>query len=326
MIFVKTDPPGSADRHEPLSGRAGFTLAHLSDPHLTAMEELRPADLLNKRAYGYLSWRLHRGVEHQDAVLSALLADIRSAAPGHIAVTGDLTHLGLPAEFRAGLKLLRTLGPPGKVTVIPGNHDAYVRTPRRRTFGLWSDYMRPDGDETAAAGRFPFLRIRGGIALIGVSTARPTLPFLATGRIGESQMERLGRVLSDTRERGLLRVVLMHHPPAPGTISRRKRLTDHAAFRALLVRNGAELILHGHTHRSSFTAIPTPWGKILSVGVPSASALGRNAGRRARYHLYRFGRDPDGRRVDLCVRVYSPEKRCFVTERRERIPLPGTTA
>ena len=46
----------------------------------------------------------------------------------------------------------------------------------------------------AAAG-FPFVRRRGPLALIGLSTAVPTPPFMATGRLGEAQLARLGETL-----------------------------------------------------------------------------------------------------------------------------------
>lgn len=308
-----------------------FRLVHLSDPHLISTSGVRLRELLNKRVYAYLSWHLHRHAEHREEVLAALLKDMQSTKPDHIVLTGDLTHLSLPSEFRQARELLQALGPPSKVMVIPGNHDAYVATAWERTFRLWSDYMASDADQVSpGAGRdhrivFPTLRVRGAMALIGVSTAYPTPPFLATGSIGKVQLKKLENILEETRRRHLVRVVLIHHPPVPGAVSWRKRLTDQAAFQALLARHGAELILHGHTHRTYLGHLETPWGRVFSIGVPSASSLGRTAHRRARYHIFRLMRSAGGLEMLLAVRVYSPTERRFVDEGEQRVPLPQPT-
>ena len=291
---------------------------------------MRVRELLNKRVYAYLSWHLHRHAEHREEVLDTLLKDLQSTKPDHIVLTGDLTHLGLPSEFRQARELLQALGPPSKVMVIPGNHDAYVATAWECTFRFWSDYMASDADQGFPGVKdhhivFPTLRVRGPMALIGVSTACPTTPFLATGSIGIVQMQKLGNILDETRRRHLLRVVLIHHPPVPGTVSWRKRLADQVAFQALLARHGAELILHGHTHRTCLGHLETPWGRVFSIGVPSASALGRTARRRARYHVFRLMRSAGGLEMLLTVKVYSPTERRFVDEGEQRVPLPQPT-
>ena len=309
-----------------------FTLAHFSDPHLFLPGNVKFFDILNKRLYGYLSWHLHRGREHCDEVLSALLEDIHFAEPDHIVITGDLTHLGLPKEFLMAKKLLKSLGPPSKVTVIPGNHDTYVATAWKQTFRLWSDYMASDADYQVFSGPeknlrivFPTLRIREGIALIGVSTARPTPPFFATGSIGKMQLKRLENILIETRRRGLLRVILIHHPPIPGVDSRRKRLTDQDSFQRLIARHGADLILYGHTHHVSSGYLKAPFGRVLSIGVPSASAIGRTARRRARYHFFSLIQNKGGLELFLSVRMYSSTKGRFVDESKRQITLPRHT-
>jgi 3',5'-cyclic AMP phosphodiesterase CpdA len=253
---------------------------------------------------------------------------VRVTRPDHMVLTGDLTHLGLPSEFLKAREWLQSLGPPSRVTVIPGNHDAYIATPWESTFCHWSDYMSSDADcGSMGEGKdlqsvFPLLRLLNGIALIGVSTARPTPLFSATGRIGKMQMERLENILAETRRSHLLRIIAIHHPPVPGASSWRKRLTDLSRFRSLLVRQGAELILHGHTHHTLLGHLETPFGKVSSIGVPSASALGRTAERRARYHLFRLIQNADGLDLLFSVRAYSSTQRCFCQESRQRLTLP----
>jgi 3',5'-cyclic AMP phosphodiesterase CpdA len=196
------------------------------------------------------------------------------------------------------------------------------------TFALWANYMTSDPDSLHHGVRanlrtdFPSLRIRGKIALIGVSTARPSAPFLAVGRIGREQLQKIEKILSETRQRGLLRIMLIHHPPAPGMVSWRKSITDGAAFCSSLARHGAELILHGHVHRTTLTHIEKPAGWIPVIGVPSASALGRKPERCARYHMYCITRRKHGWDIHLSVRSYSPKNKHFIAEGEGYSVLP----
>ena len=167
---------------------AAFTLAHLSDPHLPPLPAVRLADLAGKRALGYLNWTRNRHKYHRRDVLDALVSDMQAQTPDHIAITGDLVNLALEAEFAPSRAWLESVGAPDRVTVIPGNHDAYVRATRHRFAEAWGNYL--DGDDApAAAPHFRSLRRRGPLALIGVSSAVPTPPLMATGRLGRAQLD-----------------------------------------------------------------------------------------------------------------------------------------
>jgi len=278
----------------------------LSDPHLSSLEDLRPRDLLNKRALGYLSWRHKRRFEHRREVLAALQRDLAHVEFDQLLVTGDLTHIGLPQEFEQARDWLRALGAPNQVAVVPGNHDAYVAAAWRDTFALWQDYMASDHERGDQAGTMPFpsLRIRGSIAFIGLSTACPTPPLMATGTLGEQQLSRLPGLLQRAREDGLFRVVYLHHCPVPGLEKWRKRLTDAAQIQALLEEHGAELVLHGHGHRAHFSELQTRHGSLPVIAVPSASALGLHGADIAHYNRYRVERTDEGWQLHIEVRRY----------------------
>jgi 3',5'-cyclic AMP phosphodiesterase CpdA len=297
-----------------------LTLAHLSDPHLAYPRGSRFSDFLNKRFFGYLKWRLKRKSEHHSDILAEMIQDIRDAQPDHIVVTGDLTHLGLAAEYVKAKRLLEALGPASDVTIIPGNHDAYVDGALDCRLVEWADYMVSDGkkgcDKTDTVDNliFPSLRVRGSVAIIGLSTAQPCSTFLAVGCVGTDQLQRLQKILIETGQKGLFRIVLIHHPPKSGVVSWRKRLTDAGAFQRTIQDCGAELILHGHSHHPSRTYLETSDGRIPVIGVPSASAAVRNPKRRARYHLYYLSPKTDSWDVRVCVRGYIKKDNCFVTE------------
>jgi 3',5'-cyclic AMP phosphodiesterase CpdA len=277
---------------------AAFTLAHLSDPHLPPLPAARLRDLAGKRALGYLNWTRNRHKYQRREVLDALVADMQAQAPDHIAVTGDLVNLALEAEFAPSRAWLESVGTPDRVTVIPGNHDAYVRATRHRFAQAWGPYL--GGDDAQASRTFPSLRRRGPLALVSLSSAVPTAPLMATGTLGHAQLDDLERMLAGLAAEQAFRVLLVHHPLLSS--SRFKRLTDAADLLALLKRHGVELVLHGHDHVHSTIRIEGPNGAIPAVGVPSASAVAHGRYPAAAYNLFAIERDGAAWRVEQTVR------------------------
>jgi 3',5'-cyclic AMP phosphodiesterase CpdA len=279
-----------------------FTLAHLSDPHLP-MPRTSALELIGKRATGYLNWWRRRVHLHVPEALAGIVADIKEMKPDHIALTGDLVNISLPSEFSRAAEWLQTLGGPTDVTLVPGNHDVYVATAWPESLGLWGAYMAGDGAPPATSfDVFPTLRRRGPMALVGLSSGVPKPPLFATGTLGEAQIVKAERLLADLKREDLCRVVLIHHPPLT-TESHFKRLTDAAAFQAMIRRVGCELILHGHNHRSEVARIAGPDGPVPVIGVTSASAAPDSKYGRARYHLIHIERENGGWRMEVELRA-----------------------
>jgi len=281
---------------------AAFTLAHLSDPHLAPLPAPRLRELIGKRVLGYLNWTRNRNKIHRRQVLDALVGDLRAQRPDHIAVTGDLVNIALEAEFAPARAWLESVGTPEHVTVVPGNHDAYARATQRRFAEIWRYYLRGDGALTVDPITFPFVRRRGPLALIGVSSAVPTPPFMATGWLGQAQRDALDGILSQLSAEPVFRVLLIHHPLRSD--SRHKRLTDSDELLALLKRHGVELILHGHDHIHSTMWFDGPRNRIPAVGVPSASAIAYGHYPAAAYNLFSIERDADAWRCEQTVRGF----------------------
>jgi 3',5'-cyclic AMP phosphodiesterase CpdA len=273
----------------------------LSDPHLAPLPAPRLRELVGKRATGYLHWRRNRFQIHRREVLDALVTDMQAQRPEHIAITGDLVNIALEAEFAPAYAWLQSVGDPEHVTVVPGNHDAYARATQRRFSEIWRDYLRGDGALTAGPTTFPLLRRRGPLALIGVSTAVPTLPLMATGWLGPAQRDALDAVLS-TLPAEAFRVLLIHHPLRSEPGARHKRLIDSDKLLALLKRYGVELILHGHDHIHSTMWFDGPRGRIPAIGVPSASAIAHGHYPAAAYNLFSIEREGDAWRCEQVVR------------------------
>ena len=280
-----------------------FVLAHLSDPHLAPLPSPSPRELMNKRALGYYNWTRNRFAFHRRDVLDALIADVKAQAPDHIAITGDLVNLSLEAEFLQAEQWLRTVGPPQHVTLVPGNHDAYVPSMRNRFADVWADYMRGDHAPATGPARFPYLQRRGPLAIIGLSTAVPAPPFFATGRLGPDQLKKLDAMLGELAGPHCFRVVLVHHPLSSESKRWHKRLVDAPELIALLRRRSVDLVLHGHDHRHSQVWFDGVRGKYPAIGVPSASAADDGSHDPAAYNLFAISREDDSWRCDMRVRA-----------------------
>jgi 3',5'-cyclic AMP phosphodiesterase CpdA len=290
-----------------------FVLAHLSDPHIPPLPPVRVLELANKRITGYLNWRWRRGEWHHRDVLDALVRDLRAQNPDHVALTGDLANLALDAEFSAGRDLLGHLGAPENVTVIPGNHDNYVGGAEAKYMAAWLRYMEPDirGDYA-----FPFVRIRGQVAVIALSTAVLTLPFFATGQLGRAQIKKLATILEETETKKLFRVVLIHHPPA-GKRSLLRRLTDARMFRSVIKEYGAELILSGHDHRAAVNMIKGPRKPVPVVQVTSASAPHNDKHGGAAFNLYEIDGKHGAWTIEMITREVQADGSFKEKERRK---------
>ena len=283
-----------------------FTLAHLSDAHIGPLPHARRRDLVGKRITGYINWKRGRATAHDMDVLAAVVTDLREQAPSHVAMTGDILNIGLPGEYPLAAAWLETLGPAGtEVSFVAGNHDAYTRgalPTLARTFAPWTR-----SDVSGLSG-YPYLKERDGVALIGLCSGVPRAPFIASGRLGHRQREICEDILADAGRRKLARVVMMHHPPKidepTGHLGR--GLTDHMAFRAMIARVGAELIIHGHNHKLYVDHMPGAGKPVPVVGVPSASAVKGALRNRAGYHLFTIERLGDEVRIAARARGLLP--------------------
>jgi 3',5'-cyclic AMP phosphodiesterase CpdA len=124
---------------------------------------------------------------------------------------------------------------------------------------------------------------------------------MATGAVGERQAAALGNLLGELGRTGLIRVLLIHHPPVAGLTHWHRRLTDARRIRNAIASNGAELVLHGHNHRFSVASIAGPNGPVPVVGAAAASLRPRTGRAGGSYNLLRI----EGTRIDLTQRRFA---------------------
>lgn len=208
-------------------------IAFFTDPHLHFTQKPSPLELIGKPFTGYLNWQKRKD-RHSTEVLASLIEDMHAQKPDLYICGGDIVNLGLPHEVENARAFLAQFNPS---LYTPGNHDAYTRTGEKLMQPLFEPH-------------YPAVRESENTIVIGLNTATPMPPFYATGVVGYAQMQELRELLTTHKYKN--RIIVMHHPPLEieGGKSH-KRLTDMAAFQAVIKETGAELILHGHTHRNS---------------------------------------------------------------------------
>ena len=309
---------------------ASLTIAHLSDVHLPLTTGL-PLQLINvKRVLGWLNWQRKRRHINRQQDLDALIADLHRQTPHHILISGDLINIGLPAEYRSALAWLSGIGEADHVSLVPGNHDVYVAAQAIPGLALWRTYMCDDAfgralgiPRVALLGLdFPYVRRIGEVILIGVNSGIATRPGSAAGLVGAAQLAALSAILTATARLGLVRLIMIHHPPVPGLATGHRALIDRVAFANLIARHGAAFMIHGHNH--TMTRV-TCGGRIIQ-GVASASA-GRTNGHEplARYNLMTFSANVDKPSVVIETRGLLSVGGTVATIARTHLPLNPAT-
>ena len=289
-----------------------FRIAHVSDLHVlsaTGAEWRRM--LFNKRLTGHANLILRRGRVHRREYLRAVLA-AASAQADHVVVTGDITNLSLESEYEAARELLDEMARAVEVTVVPGNHDIYLPSIHRegRFQHHFEPFMRTDLPQFAVdlqAGPFPFVKLRGPVALIGLSSAVPRPPFVSAGYLGHEQLDALARLLAHPEIRSRTPVLLIHHPPVDArwpVVRLRDGLVDAAALRRTLAGLSSGLVLYGHTHVRVHCRLATARGTLDVVSASGAALDHPDIAVRAGFNQY--GITSDGGIASVASQVVEP--------------------
>jgi 3',5'-cyclic AMP phosphodiesterase CpdA len=305
-----------------------FRIAHLSDLHLLDLTGVPTSQLLlNKRFTGWVNLKLNRTSHHKPWVVEAMADDLAQRRVDHVVVTGDLTNLALDPEFERARSVLERMGyGPEQVSVVPGNHDVYTRGAERsqRFAKHFAKYLTSDLDVGAAthpSGPFPFVRLRGPVAIIGLSTAVARLPLVSSGQAGDAQLEALAQILARDEVRQRLAVVIAHHPitnPRGAVSSVMRGWSEVTAVRRILGRAPGTLSLHGHLHVRVHEEIEVEGAATIHrLGATSASLLHENPAMMSGYNLYEI--DAGVGLTRASARVWSASTKTFAEAELPRL-------
>ncbi len=276
-------------------------IAHISDLHLLALDAAIPFRLFNKRLTGYANLRFRRKHIHRPELVGAIAEHLRKERVDHVCITGDVTNLALEVELQLVRRVIDdVLGlPKERVSIVPGNHDVYTKGSERsrRFFHAFEPYLQSDLPELATshpAGPFPFVKLRGPVALIGLASAVSRPPFVAAGKLGKAQLEALAAILRHPEVKKRTPVVLQHHPlhnPPSKLKARLEGLDDAETLAEKLSILPRGLLLHGHLHRRVHGREGTREGEIAAVGATSASLVHESPMKMAGYNTYDIADD-----------------------------------
>ncbi|WP_437899765.1 metallophosphoesterase family protein [Sorangium sp. So ce124] len=221
------------------------TIAHLTDFHLLEAD--------HDRRRGAERWRLRYlsfgrpidAAQRRRRTLAALVEAWRTGAD-HLVLTGDLTEDGTPAQFEVLAAVLAESGwDPARVTLVPGNHDAYTEGAWERALaGCLRPFAATSGQATAVA--LP------GAVVAAVSTAMMQPVTRSAGAIAARELSWIASLAAETRRSGDALVLAQHHPPLRhpiGAMQWLDGLINSAELMALLHEHDHLHVIHGHTHR-----------------------------------------------------------------------------
>ncbi|HEX9296403.1 MAG TPA: metallophosphoesterase [Polyangiaceae bacterium] len=242
-------------------------IAHISDLHLLEPDVGRRS-FCERVRLRYLS--LLRPLDAEARVRRAGRALRRAREQGfdHLVISGDLTEDGYKGQFEQLARVLSESGiDPYKVTLVPGNHDAYG-DPREFTRALQGPLRAYAPSSGGVAGKVIDL---GDAILLPVNTAVHQHWASSWGIIDSEGYEGLEKRASDPGIARRAVVVVQHHAPMPHPIAALQWVDGLRGYRrllALLSKLRGVQVLHGHLH-TAITRVLEMGGISRIFGAPA---------------------------------------------------------
>jgi 3',5'-cyclic AMP phosphodiesterase CpdA len=251
----------------------------------------------------------HPAVPEQYEALETLIQERRYDV---VAISGDLTQRARAGEFQRARAFIKHAERVNKVIVVPGNHDvAWWFSP----LGMGDDlkllrkYRQYINEDIEPVTPLP------GATFVGLNTChgiiRQTLTWnlrdlSIIGYLREDQLERAAAEFSRTPP-GDARVIVMHHNPVKGELSRRHGLKDTNRILGSFADMGVDLVLCGHDHQEAVHYIEhTKKGTVISTaGTISNRARG---GRPSSVNSIRI----TAKDIDVHTLIWSQDARAFI--------------
>ena len=254
---------------------------------------------------------LHFGKPAVPEQIAAIEAIIQESRFDVVAISGDLSQRARAGEFQRARVFLRDAERVSRTIVVPGNHDvAWWHAPLGigrpdRLYENYRKYISPELD--------PVLRI-DGVTLAGLNTAhgvtRRTLTWnlrdiSIIGDLTRAQLARVREAFESTPDSDA-RVVVMHHNPVKGELSKRHGLKRTKKILGAFAEMGVDLVLCGHDHQEAIHYIEhTKRGTIISTaGTVSNRSRG---GRPSSVNVI----DVQPATIEVTTFVWSPEHATF---------------
>jgi Icc protein len=222
-------------------------IAHLSDVHI--LERRTPRDGSYSLSTRMVSFQRPLDGEARATKLKNALESAKRVLADHVVISGDLTEMGTMPQFERFSEILHDSGiAPERITLVPGNHDAYTA---------------PDGWQKAMSGPLrafaPSSAAQPGhvvdigpVALLPVDFTCHQSIARSGGELTESVAALLTKRVEDSALSKKAMVLVQHHPPfgnAKNPWHFIDGLRGYAQLLHLMAKHPKLQILHGHLHR-----------------------------------------------------------------------------
>lgn len=214
---------------------------------------------------------LHFGRPVARDIVDAIEAHIAVDRYDVVAVSGDLSQRARAGEFQRAAVFLRDAARVSRVIVVPGNHDvAWWRSPLhvRGEKPMYEPYRTYVADDLEPVLRAP------GATFVGLNTAQGVSMRTLTwnlrdisiiGDLKRSQIEWAHQRYLEGPD-DAARVIVMHHNPMPGELSRRHGLKHTRRILGAFAQIGVDLVLCGHDHQEAIHYVEhTKKGTVIST-------------------------------------------------------------
>ncbi len=275
-------------------------IGHLTDIHYSYPENITIKQLMSKRLYGYIFWKLSKGKRFDFSMLKEIKEDIKKEQLDHIVVTGDLTQLCLPEEFYKVKTFLQSLHSQENISIIPGNHDFYVSEGKKH---FYKEFQL----------QYPFVKIINNCALIGVNSAVVTPPVVSYGYLTQSQIKKLQEI-TERLDNRYFNILLIHHPPINGITFWNKALINTKEIIKILKTGIINLVLYGHIHRFSIRYFSSINGKIPVISASPLAYTLRKYNQIGGYNIYEINRANNKWRLIIKRKTYNFQTKSFDVE------------
>jgi 3',5'-cyclic AMP phosphodiesterase CpdA len=236
---------------------------------------------------------LHFGRPFNPPVIAAVEQHLAVIRYDVVVVAGDLAQRSLSGEFQRAAVFLETARQVSEVVVVPGNHDvAWWVSPLhlRGMTPMFARYRRYVADElepvlATRGALFAGLNTSHGVALYSLTTRLRDISIVGATR--PEQFVRLGETFAAATP-GQARVVVMHHNPTWGELSRRFGVVDTPRVLDRLSEAGTDLILCGHDHHEAVAQVEHAGRSMVICTAGTLSTRSRH-GRPCSFHAIEIG-------------------------------------
>jgi 3',5'-cyclic AMP phosphodiesterase CpdA len=228
-------------------GKKVRRIAHLSDVHM--LESRTNPSHLHNLSLHFLSFGRVLDPEGRTRKLERALAAARQRQADHFVVSGDLTEVGAPDQFEAFAEALHGSEiDPERITLVPGNHDAYTSP------DAWRQALEGPlrAFASTSSGEPGKVVDRGDVVFLPVDVSCFQSITRSAGELTTAWADALERRLSDPGFASKAVVVVQHHQPFAHARSAWQwidGLRGHVRLMDLLARYARVQLLHGHMHK-----------------------------------------------------------------------------